>query len=103
MLEEENLTSDTLLDAIKQVETNKQVYIDAMAKSKQLDSIDTVIGLINEAAASKTKNPGGNILKKQRYFRREFFYIFTVSNIFFISSSEKSSCVHWMMSSFFAP
>ena len=55
MLEEENLTSDTLLDAIKQVETNKQVYIDAMAKSKQFDSIDTVIGLINEAAASKSK------------------------------------------------
>ena len=55
VLEEENLTSDTLLDAIKQVETNKQVYIDAMAKSKQLDSIDTVIGLINEAAASKSK------------------------------------------------
>lgn len=55
VLEEENLTSDTLLDAIKQVETNKQVYIDAMAKSKQLDSIDTVIGLIKEAAASKSK------------------------------------------------
>ena len=55
VLEEENLTSDTLLDAVNHVEANKQSYINAMQKSKQLDSIDTIIGLIEEAAASKAR------------------------------------------------
>lgn len=55
VLEEENLTSDTLLDAVKYVVEHKQSYIDAMSKSKQLDSIDTVISLIDEAASIKKK------------------------------------------------
>ena len=55
VLEEENLTSDTLLDAVKYVGEHKQSYIDAMSKSKQLDSIDTVISLIDEAASIKKK------------------------------------------------
>lgn len=59
--------------------------------------------LPHQKAKNKIKDPGENILKKQRHFLRDFFYIFTVSNIFFISFSEKSSCVHWMMSSFFTP
>lgn len=50
VLEEENLDSKTLLDAIAEVQKNKQTYIDAMAKSTQLDSIETVVRLIDETA-----------------------------------------------------
>ena len=50
VLEEENLNSETLLSAIAEVRKNKQVYMDAMAKSTQLDSIETIIRLIDETA-----------------------------------------------------
>lgn len=55
VLEEENLTSKTLMDAIAYVNDQKQTYIDAMSKSTQLNSIDTVIALIEEAASKNKK------------------------------------------------
>lgn len=50
VLEEENLNSETLLSAIADVRKNKQTYIDAMAKSTQFDSIETIVRLIDETA-----------------------------------------------------
>ena len=50
VLEEENLNSETLLSAIAEVRKNKQAYMDAMEKSTQLDSIETIIRLIDETA-----------------------------------------------------
>ena len=50
VLEEENLNSETLLSAIADARQNKQTYIDAMAKSTQFDSIETIVRLIDETA-----------------------------------------------------
>lgn len=50
VIEEENLDSQTLLSAIAEVQKNKQAYIDAMSQSTQLDSIDTIVRLIDETA-----------------------------------------------------
>ena len=51
VLEEENLTKDTLMDAIRTVNAEKESYISAMAKSGQMDSISTIIQLINKELA----------------------------------------------------
>lgn len=48
VIEEEKLTKDTLQEAIHTVSLNRQSYIDAMAKSGQMDSIDTIIELIEQ-------------------------------------------------------
>ena len=47
VIEEEELTKDSLLSAVKEVYGNRDKYKDAMAKSGQMDSIDTIIDLIN--------------------------------------------------------
>ena len=44
---EEELTKDSLLSAVKEVYSNRDKYKDAMAKSGQMDSIATIIDLIN--------------------------------------------------------
>ena len=51
VIEEENFSNLTLLDAIHHTLEHKQDYIDDMAKSTQLDSIQTIIGLIQTAAS----------------------------------------------------
>ena len=50
VIEEESLTGLTLKNAIEQVLANRQQYIEAMEGSKQLNSIDTIIALIEETA-----------------------------------------------------
>lgn len=47
IFEEEELTKDSLLSAVKEVYCNRDKYKDAMAKSGQMDSIATIIDLIN--------------------------------------------------------
>ena len=47
VIEEEELTKDSLLSAVKEVYGNRDKYKDAMAKSGQMDSIATIIDLIN--------------------------------------------------------
>ncbi|MBO5373521.1 MAG: undecaprenyldiphospho-muramoylpentapeptide beta-N-acetylglucosaminyltransferase [Lachnospiraceae bacterium] len=48
VIEEENLTKDTLLDGIKTVFEQKEAYISAMSGSGQMDSISTIIQLITK-------------------------------------------------------
>ena len=50
VLEEENVTSDTLKATIKDVMTNRQKYIAAMEASGQMDAITTIMSLIENAA-----------------------------------------------------
>lgn len=49
VLEEENITSETLLSSIHELYANRRQYVDAMAKSHQQNSIDTIIDLIESA------------------------------------------------------
>ena len=55
VLQEENLTNDTLLRAIHQVTEHKQDYIDAMEKSNLNEAISTILGLLEETAKDKRK------------------------------------------------
>ncbi len=48
VLQEEELTNDTLLKAINYVTEKKQSYIEAMEKSKLNEAISTVLGLLEE-------------------------------------------------------
>jgi len=50
VLEEEELSDKVLLDAIHKLYTEKDSYIDAMTKSSQQDSIQTILGLIENAS-----------------------------------------------------
>ncbi|MCI8551263.1 MAG: undecaprenyldiphospho-muramoylpentapeptide beta-N-acetylglucosaminyltransferase [Lachnospiraceae bacterium] len=49
VLEEENLTDETLLALIEKVYTFRQNYINAMDNSKTSDSIGTILSLLNNA------------------------------------------------------
>ncbi len=53
VLEEEELSKEALLAAIRKLYENRNSYIDAMSRSSQQNSIDTIINLIEEAAAQK--------------------------------------------------
>lgn len=53
VLEEEELSKEALLAAIRKLYENRNSYIDAMSRSSQQNSIDTIISLIEEAAAQK--------------------------------------------------
>ena len=46
VLEEEELTNEVLLNAVNSLYENRETYIDAMKKSSQQNSIDTIIDLI---------------------------------------------------------
>lgn len=50
VIEEENLNSVVLLDAVQNLFANRVQYITAMKASKQLNSVESVIQLIEEAA-----------------------------------------------------
>ncbi|MGN0273105.1 MAG: glycosyltransferase, partial [Lachnospiraceae bacterium] len=50
VLEEEKLTEETLLEAIRQVEEKKNSYRKAMEASSRIDSVTKVFELIEEAA-----------------------------------------------------
>lgn len=51
VLEEEKITPDSLLDAVRSLYENRAELSSAMAASKQTDSIETIISLIEEAAS----------------------------------------------------
>lgn len=53
LLEEENLTDETLMQAIHDVYSNRSQYIEAMRKSPMNDAIQIIADLIDEAAALK--------------------------------------------------
>lgn len=53
VLEEEEITEKTLLNSIRELYANRQSYIDAMAASQHIDSIDHIIGLIEQCADGK--------------------------------------------------
>ena len=55
VIEEEQLSADSLKNAIKKITTDKSSYIAAMKNSKQLDSIETILQLIRTAANSSRK------------------------------------------------
>lgn len=55
VIEEENLTASSLGSAIRKVMENKSSYIDAMCASTQLDSIQTIVGLIDKASTLRKK------------------------------------------------
>lgn len=50
VLEEEELQNDVLLSAIQKLYKEKDAYINAMKQSSQQDSIQTILGLIEEAS-----------------------------------------------------
>lgn len=56
VIEEENLTGLILKDAIEKVLEDKECYIAAMADSHQLDSIHTILDLIDEASGRAAIN-----------------------------------------------
>ena len=51
VIEEENLTKSTLLDAVKDVYNNRSKYINAMSQSGQMDSIGTILQLLEEVSS----------------------------------------------------
>lgn len=51
VIEEENLSNVVLLDAVQKLYENRDQYITAMKKSKQMNSVETVIQIIEEATA----------------------------------------------------
>ena len=53
VVDEDDLTTDVLVDRIHELYFNKQNYIDAMSKSSQHDSIGTIIDLIEKTVAEK--------------------------------------------------
>jgi UDP-N-acetylglucosamine--N-acetylmuramyl-(pentapeptide) pyrophosphoryl-undecaprenol N-acetylglucosamine transferase len=53
VLEEENLTSQSLLEAVHYVYEHREEYRKAMSESGQMDSIGTIIDLIETEAAAK--------------------------------------------------
>ena len=50
VIEEEDLSKDSLLQAVQNLYDNRSTFMDAMRNSGQQDSINTIIGLIEEAA-----------------------------------------------------
>ena len=50
MIHEDDLTTDLLVDKVHELYFTRQTYIDAMNKSGQLNSIQTIINVINEVA-----------------------------------------------------
>ena len=48
VLEEEEVTKDTLLEAVQNLYDNRNTFIDAMRNSGQQDSINTILNLVCE-------------------------------------------------------
>ncbi|MCD8149179.1 MAG: undecaprenyldiphospho-muramoylpentapeptide beta-N-acetylglucosaminyltransferase [Clostridiales bacterium] len=53
VLEEENLSEDTLAQAVSSVWENRETYIKAMKESQKANAIDIIIGLIEELRKKK--------------------------------------------------
>lgn len=52
VINEDDLTTSLLMDKVHELYFTRQSYIDTMSKSGQLDSISTIMGLINEATGA---------------------------------------------------
>ena len=48
VIDEDYLTPSVLAEKVQELYSNRQTYIDAMSQSKQKDSVDTIISLIEE-------------------------------------------------------
>lgn len=55
VIQEEDITDEKLLNAIKNLYDNRDAYIKAMEHSRLNNSIEKIVGLINEAATRKTR------------------------------------------------
>lgn len=53
VLQEEDVTSETLLNAVNTVYNQRQTYINAMKQSKLANPIETIVNLANELASKK--------------------------------------------------
>ena len=53
VLEEEEITEQTLLETIRNLYANRQTYIDAMVKSRHLDSIQHIADIIDSCVKNK--------------------------------------------------
>ncbi|MBQ2451000.1 MAG: UDP-N-acetylglucosamine--N-acetylmuramyl-(pentapeptide) pyrophosphoryl-undecaprenol N-acetylglucosamine transferase, partial [Lachnospiraceae bacterium] len=51
VMEEEEITEASLLEAIHRLYADRQTYADAMANSKRTDSIRQIVNLIEQCAA----------------------------------------------------
>lgn len=56
VIDDDYLTENLLVEKVHELYFTRQTYIDAMEKSMQLNSIDTILSLIEEAAAGNSKN-----------------------------------------------
>lgn len=54
VLQEEDLNDTTLKKAIDELVEKKDTYIEAMKKSNQMNSIDTILSILKEVSGSKT-------------------------------------------------
>ena len=54
VINEDDLTTDLLVDKVHELFSNRQSYHNAMTQSGQMDSIRTIMRLIDEAAASQS-------------------------------------------------
>ena len=70
VIEEEQLTNATLLDAVHNLYENREQFINAMHNSGQQDPIATIIGLIEEAATKYCSSSTGNTLHKTTVFKK---------------------------------
>ena len=50
VLKDEDLSDDTLIGAIKYVDSHRLEYLDAMEASKETAAVDTICSLLNETA-----------------------------------------------------
>jgi UDP-N-acetylglucosamine--N-acetylmuramyl-(pentapeptide) pyrophosphoryl-undecaprenol N-acetylglucosamine transferase len=50
VIEEEKLTDQTLLDAVREVYADREKYIRTMSESGQMDSIGTILKLIESVS-----------------------------------------------------
>ncbi len=53
VINEDDLTTDLLVDKVHELFSNRQSYHNAMSQSGQMDSVRTIVRLIDEAAASQ--------------------------------------------------
>lgn len=53
VIDEDDLTEKLLVEKVHELFFTRQTYVDAMNRSKQLNSVDTIMNLIEEAAASR--------------------------------------------------
>ena len=54
VLNEDDITTNLLVDKVHELYFNRQNYVDAMSKSHQMDAVKTIMELINAAAEKKT-------------------------------------------------